>query len=363
MLRSLWLGIKAILKTQTERFMSRLANLLMLSIGIILIPSSFSALLHNNNLLFAATICLIGIGLIAFSSIRDSRYEKKLKENKQVEISRRISELTKKPWLSDQTLQVHRSTSMTLLTISMGIISAILIKVWLTMPSVSWPYLLGGLVFLLITVIALSRFYVGIGKPACEMNRNGFNIPIHGFIPWKEVIGIYLHEVATRGNANYVLLFKVENYTKVVTDIHWTDRMFGLFGLGAMKRGVVGVQLKDPKESPEVIYAVAKFLWKQATGFDYDWNPKLSDAYNDSAKQLGKLIANQSTDPEVLHDRLVKNPQSLLSELEKVNAHQTIVTNELNKAARKFRLQIWILTSGAIVFFLVRLYFLWAKHH
>lgn len=343
--------------------MSRLINVLFIATGLLLFCFSFVIYQTNVHALLTLTILLSGLGLIAFAFMRDGRHEKTLKENKQVETNRRISELTKKPWLSDQTLQVHRSTTMTLLAISMGTISAILIKVGLAIESIPWTYLLCGLLFLVVTVITLSRFYVGIGKPACDLNRNGLNIPIHGFIPWKEVMGICLHEVATRGNTNYILLFRVENYAKVVTDIHWTDRMFGLFGIGAIGRGVVGVQLNDQKEQPEVFYAVARFLWKQATGFDYDWNPSLSDAYNESAKQLARVFSSQSADPELLQDRLIQDPQAVLSELEQVNAHQTIVTNELHKAARKLKIQVWIVSAGLLIFFLARLYFLWVKHH
>lgn len=343
--------------------MSRVINVLFIAIGFLLFCFSFVIYQTNVHVLLTLTILLSGLGLIAFAFMRDSRHEKTLKENKQLETNHRINELTKKPWLSDQVLQVRRSATMTFLAISMGIASVILIKVGLAMPSIPLSYSLGGLMFLAITVISLSRFYVGIGKPACEMNRNGFIIPIHGFIPWKEVTRICLHEVTTRGNTNYILLFKIEDYAKIATNIHWTELMLATLRLGVMRRGVVGVQLKDPKEPPKVIYAVSKFLWKQSKGFDYDWNPNLSDAYNESAKQLVKVFSTQSTDPEVLHARLLKNPQALLSEFEKVNAYQAIVRTELDKAVRKLRFQLWIVSAGVIVFFLVRLYFLWMKHN
>ena len=336
--------------------MSRSINVIFIAVGLVLFCFSFVIYQSSAHILLTLALLLSGIGLVAFAFIRDNHREKTLKEDRQVEINRRISELTKKPWLSDQTLQVYRSTSMTLLTISMGIISAILIKVWLTMPSVSWPNLLGGLVFLLITVIALSRFYVGIGKPTFELNRNGFTTPLHGFIAWKEVIGICLNKVTIRDNTNYILLLRLENYAKAVANIHWTERMFGGLGLGSMRRGVIGVQLKDPKEQPEVIYAAAKFLWKQATGYDYDWNPNLSDAYNESAKQVGKLISTQSVDPKFLQDMLEKNPALVLSEFEQVSAHQAIIESELKKGARKLRVQLWIVSAGAVIFFLVKIY-------
>jgi hypothetical protein len=343
--------------------MSHLVNLFLLVSGAALIGFGFGLWAFHSNTIYLVLTVVVGLSLLVVAILYDKRHLQQLKEKRLVDISQRISELTKKPWLSDQTLQVHRSATMTLLAISMGIVSAILIKVGLTIPSISWTYLLGGLVFLAITVISLSRFYVGIGKPACEFNRNGFTTPIHGFISWKDVAGINFREITTRNGTRYGLLFRVENYAKIVTNIHWTDRMFGLFGIGAMSRGVIGVELNDQKEQPEMVYAVAKFLWKQATGYDYDWNPNLSDAYNESAKQLGKLITTQSTDPEILHDRLIKNPQAVLSEFEKVNAHQTIVTNELNKAARKLRIQLWIVSAGVLIFFLVRLYLLWVKHN
>ena len=343
--------------------MSRVINVLFIAIGLLLFCFSFVIYQTNVHVLLPLTILLSGIGLMVFAFMRDSRHEKTLKENKQVEINRRISELTKKPWLSDQALQVHRSATMPPLAISMGIISVILIKVGLTIESIPWTYLFFGFLFLVFTVITLSRFYVGISKPACEMSRNGFTIPLHGFISWKGVTGICLHEVTTRGNTSYILLFRVEDYAKIVTNIHWTDSMFGLFGLGVMKRGVIGVQLNDPKEQPEVIYSASKFLWKQATGFDYDWNPSLSDAYNESAKQLGKVFSTQSSDPKILYDRLVKNPQAMLSELETASKHQTIVANELQKASRKLRIQLWIVSAGVLIFFLVKLYFLWMKHN
>lgn len=341
--------------------MAHTFNIFLLVSGAALIGFGLWAF-HSNAIYLGLTVA-IGLGLLIVAILYDKRHMQQLKVKRLTDINQRIAELTRKPWLSDQNLQIQRSKTVVFLALLMSVASAMLIQAGLTMPLISWPYLLGGLVFLAITAIALSRFYVGIGKPSCEFNRNGFTTPIHGFIPWKEVMGICLHEVSTRGNTYYTLLFSVENYAKIVTNIHWTDRMFGFFGVGAMERGVVGVQLNKQKEQPEVIYAVAKYLWKQATGFDYDWNPSLSDTYNESAKQLAKALSSQSTDPEMLHDRLIQNPQAVLSELEQVNAHQTIVRNELSKATRKLRIQLWIVSAGAVFFFLIKIYFIWKKHN
>jgi len=64
---------------------------------------------------------------------------------------------------------------------------------------------------------------------------------------------------------------------------------------------VVGVQLNGSKENPKTIYAVARFLWKQATGLDYEWNPMMSDDFNETLKRMGeqdRILKNDLADPE-----------------------------------------------------------------
>ena len=273
--------------------MSRIANLLLVVVGIIITVLGLAE--------FRVTVILLGAGLIVVAYVRDHRRVQRAKDKERTDVDRRVAELTQAPWHSHQTLKIHRSALLPIMLLLGGFASAWAIHRGITEAPVRWLWGLGGSLFLALSVIALSRSLARPGKPACELDRNGFASPVHGQIPWREVEGVHLQQVTHRGTTTSILFFRVPRYQQIVSDIHWTERLFALFALGALRRGVVGVQLNGSKENPKTIYAVARFLWKQATGLDYEWNPMMSDDFNETLKRMGeqdRILKNALADPE-----------------------------------------------------------------
>jgi len=333
--------------------MPQIVNLFLLVVGLLATGISLVAI-HGNPILFVVTA--MGVGLIIVAYISDQRRELREKEKQRTDIARRIAELTQTPWTSNQTLIIHGSVWMVVLLLLAGLAGAWAVYAGITATSTSWTLAMSGSFFLVLSAIALPRGLSGLGKPACELDRNGFITPIHRQIPWREVTGIHLQQYTYRGRTTSILLFRTDHYQRIVTDIHWTVRVLALIGLGAIRRGVVGVPLNDSKEKPETIYAVARFLWKQATGHDYEWNPMLSHTYNEAAKRMEDITVRR-LDPEALKSQLSEHPEEALAELEQMSKDITTIRTERTRLISRFN---WA-TGIAAILMLLSIFWPWLR--
>lgn len=304
--------------------MPQIINQLILIIGLFITGFGL-VIFHGNPVLFA--VIALGIGLVITAFISDKRREQREKEQQRSDIAKRIAQLTQAPWQPHQTLEIKSNQWLILLVVIIGLASIWALHTGLTTVKVIWPLVLGGSAFLFLTVILLSVSLASFGKPACILDRNGLVMPIHGHIPWQEVDGIALQQYTIRGVTQSTLLFRVMNYHHIVTNTHWTLRLFALVGLGAIKRGIVGVTIKHSNENPETIYTVARFLWRSATGRDYEWSPLLSEAYNEAAKRASN-IASQHLDNDALKRRLQENPHEVLAEMEQASNDLKFMSEE-----------------------------------
>jgi hypothetical protein len=316
--------------------MPKIVNLLLLVGGMIMAGFGLAA--------SRVSPVLFGLGLIVLAFFSDRRRERRVNEKRSSDIAGRIAELTRAPWHSRQTLQIHRSPWTAVGLMLGGFASAWAIHKGITSVPVVWKLVLGGSLFLALAAVALARSLAGPGKPACELDRNGFVTPFHGPIPWREVSGIYLQQFTHRGTTTSILFFRVERFRHIAADIHWSERLFALFGLGALRRGVIGVQLKGSEEDPETVHAVARFLWKQATGLDHQWNPMLSDDYNEAAKRVSE-IASRRPDPDVLTEPDVALNEAL-AELEQVKKDFATMRTEDARVSSRFN---WAIGIAVIV--------------
>jgi len=312
--------------------MPKIVNLLLLVGGMIIAVFGLAA--------FHVAVILLGVGMIVVAYFSDQRRERREKEQRSADIARRIAELTQAPWHSHKTLKLHGSHWMAVGLMLGGLASALATHKGITSASVQWQWVLGGSFFLAVIAIGLPRSLASLGKPACELDRNGFVMPIHGRIPWREVTGIHLYQFTHRGMTTSTLLFRVARYQNIVADIHWTERALALFGLGAVARGIVGVRLVSSKESPETVNAVARFLWKQATGHDYNWNSMLSDEYNEAAKRMA-AIASCPLGPNVL-----EHPDEALAELEQVRKDLAVMRTEGTRVTSRLN---WVIGIAMIL--------------
>ncbi|BCM25378.1 hypothetical protein [Methyloradius palustris] len=276
-------------------------------------------------------ISVVGIGLIIFSSVKDSRFVKHRQEEYLEQVSNRVTAMTQKPWMSEQSLEVHNSKSiLLLLLLIIGISSFTAYSALIIVPP-KWLLGIGASIVSLLFIFTLVRASTGISNPDLILNRNGLTSPIYGYIPWQEVEGIDLQIIHTRNSTNYTLIFKVSNYSKIAKNIHWTERVLGGLGLGAIGRGRLVFLLKGTQEKPETITAVAKFLWHQTTGNNHNWSHLHSPEYNDASKRLDSIF-ERSKKLNAFNKSSLNDP---MAELEQVKRDLDIVTSESRRFARK----------------------------
>lgn len=342
-------GMVAAKLTPTDKHlqMPLIINFILLVLGLVLTAIGLIAFYGNPGLFI---VLALGVGLIFAAFVSDRRRERRAAEKRRHNITHRIAELTKAPWPSHQTMKILSNVRWMLLVIAlMGTASAGIVYIGITEGAIQWPPVLSGSFLLALTLFALPRNLLGLGKPSCELDRNGFVTPIHGRIPWHEVNGIHLQQFTNRGVTVSTLFIRVENYRRVVADIHWTERILAIFGLGALRRGIVAIRLNDSKEVPETIYAVARFLWKQSTARDYDWVPMQSDAFNESLKRLGEM-ASRHPSPDDLKRQLIEHPEEALAELEQFNKDTITLRTEHGRQMSRFK---WAIGVGLALMLLI----------
>lgn len=312
--------------------MPKIINLLLLVGGMIMAVFGLAA--------FHVAPILLGFGMIVVAFFSDRRREQREKEKRSADIARRIAELTQAPWHSHKTLKLDGSHWMAVGLMLGGFASALAIHKGITSDALHWQWVVGGAFFLTLIAIALPRSLASLGKPLVELDRDGFAMPIHGRIPWREVSGVDLYQFTHRGMTTSILLFRVARYQHIVANIHWTEWVLAAFGLGAVARGIVGARLATSKENPETVHAVARFLWKQATGHDYDWNSMLSDEYNEAAKRLA-ATASRPLDPDV-----IEHPDAVLAELEQAGKDLAVMRTEGTRVTSRLT---WVIGIAMIL--------------
>lgn len=315
--------------------MTKIVNLLLLAGGIMMAGFGLAA--------FHVAAILLGFGMIVVASFSDRRRERLEKEKRSADIARRIAELTQAPWHAHKTLKLDGSLWMAVGLMLGGFASALAIRKGITSDAVHWQWVLGGAFFLTLIAIALPRSLASLGKPLLELDRDGFAMPIHGRIPWREVSGVDLNQFTHRGTTTSILLFRVAHYQHIVANIHWTERALAAFGLGAVARGVVGARLPASKENPETVHGVARFLWKQATGHDHNWNSMLSDEYNEAAKRMA------ATTSRPLGQDVLEHPDEALAKLEQVRKDFAVMRTEGTRVTSRLN---WAIGIAMILFIL-----------
>lgn len=252
------------------RFMPKFVNYLLAIFGIFLAGAGFVGLRSSlANLLWVA----IGIVLLFIAYRSDKNRSQQDKNDYRSDVLKRANELTGSPWPDGKTLEIGGNTKLIVMFLLGALMGAVMIFIGLASASSMWLIGLFGGFLLAFSLLILVRGFVGLGKPACILDRKGLTMPIYGMIPWQSVSGIHLLRFEFRGSVNYTLQFRIEQIRRVVKHVHWTEHVLGILRLGALGKGIISLPMKDMKEKPETVYGVARFLWKQATGNDYDWDP------------------------------------------------------------------------------------------
>lgn len=295
---------------------------------------------------------VIGIGalILTFSVISDQRFAKKTSSERKEITRQRVSELTQKPWAQNQSLKVPGS-GFFLLTASIliSLVCATAVYANLTTDVHNWVILVGSSVFLPFFVLMIFRSFACLGKPSCELDRDGIKTPLCGKIAWKDIDGVHLQTMDYRGSKSFYLILRVCNTPHVLKDIHWSEHILSLVGLGVIARRVISVQLAFQGETPETIAAVATFLWRQASGLVHDWNPMLSQTHNEAAKRVAEVMAKHSSS-EAIQAFISSNPEAALAEARQLSSDIETIRKERLKQSCQLK---WAIGFSCVMALLV----------
>ena len=236
---------------------------------------------------------------------REKKYFQKV--DKEIQNLRKISSWSAEKVLKTSTKQFP---GMFLFSLFIVVIVSILIYNEMTSTLVNWEVILVSVCVLAIAVLCFLNSIPYLGKPVCELSRAGFSTPRWGFIPWHQVFGICLAlHLGKFGSYNYTLYFHVKNNQSIL-EKHWMRKMLVYLGLVRTQDNYFNISIalnyNSKCEEPQTIEMVARSFWKKATGRQYDWDPRFSDAYNEAAKHISENSANMKDGKRVrfLPDRL-----------------------------------------------------------
>lgn len=277
-----------------------------------------------------------GLALVTLAYFSDRRRERRVRERKRAAVQQRLDELTRRSWGPGASLQVPGSVSFILLglfLVAMGGGALYMDAIAATHDAV---LVVIGVGFLLPALLILSRALAGVGQPVLELTAVGFTTPLNGRIAWHDVSGIFLSTLTQRsGHQSFFLMFRVKQFARVAPRIHWTDRLLAVCHLGALGRGVMNVRLPTSKEAPQAVYVLARQLWKQATGNDYDWNPQMSEPYNEALKRTS-AFTTRIQEPGAIEASLA-DPQQMSQDMAQIDRDMALIASERKRQLARFR--------------------------
>jgi hypothetical protein len=160
----------------------------------------------------------------------------------------------------------------------------------------------GGAIVLGAVVLLLLHRVPTLGKPRLVVTTTGFQLPHAPLVPWQLVEGIWLEN--NRHNyqvMSHSLIFYVPTLAEAIGRFPWFMQM--LFPLRTRKgKKRLAVMLAGTSEDPEVVYRLARHLWKQSTGRDYPWFPDMTEeaaaAYRKDEETFARLREHLQRGPD-----------------------------------------------------------------
>lgn len=320
--------------------MPRILNLLLLVVGVIVVGVGIAGLGRGSPVFVA--LLIVGISAVAIAFLSDRRRERRHEQKRSSEVGQRIAELTTRPWTGAQSLSLPQSVWGAVFLLLLVLVGGFLLQLHVASAIPPPGSLVGGVLLVAVGGAGLSRKLAGWGRPALELTTAGVGTPLNGRIAWRDISGVALSELATRGRRSYRLMLQVPRFAQVVRTVHWTDQLLAAIRLGPLARGTVVVPLASTRERPAVVYAVARALWKQSTGNDYEWNPLASNELNAALKRTGEYTA-RIRQPAAVHEA-VADPRRALEDMERVRADMELIAHERKRQATRAK---WI--TGVIV--------------
>ena len=329
--------------------MLRVIIMLLLLPGILILGVGI-AKVYSDIAMAAITIGL-GLGIIICVNILDKKYLNSREKRYIQKTKQEIRELIKiNSWPAGKVLKTgaERLPGMFLFSLFIIVIGFMLIYDGEILNLVSWEIVLVSSCILVMAVLYSFNFIFYLGKPACELSRDGFFTPRYGFIPWRQVFGIYLSSYSSRFDSRYyTLYFYVEN-SQSILEKRWMRRMLVYLGLVRAHANyftiTIALNSNSKHKAPETIEMAANLLWEKATGRQYDWNPFFSDAYNGAIRRISENSVNikDGQKNEFLPDQL--------EQLKQCEEDCKIIADELNRRESQQKRKIRIAQCCLILF-------------
>ena len=289
---------------------------------------------------------IAGAIITYFAYSMDSRREKAVAAQHKKALELRIETLAKTPWENGNTLEVSGSGNVWIALLAL-VASVLFAYSSASATEPHWGIFAGSVLFSILALFALFRLLPGMGKPILVLSKRGFTTPLHGTIRWGEVSGVNLQQITLRGSTTSTLNFKVERYGERDERAHWTEQVLAAFGLGVLKRKVVAVLLNGASEKPETIYAIAKLLWQQNTGMNHEWNPMLSDEFNQAARRAHEFMDRHKA-PNSFTTEVFSDPSKALDEMEQLRRDMDTVNSERRRTISKINWMVALSVFGIV---------------
>jgi hypothetical protein len=331
--------------------MQKIVNRLLLTIGIVTGFFGFAMYLYRCDLFRVYEIIGCGLVLCILAIILDHRRARQAALWRKIHLKHRIANLTKIPWQPHQSLKIKGiGFHFIFYSVSIGFFGALLISSGISAEQWKWSNLLAGSICLAISLLMMAYELSVLGKPACELDRDGVSIPLFGRIPWHAITGIHLLEQTHRRmTIAYKLSFRVSDTQNILPHAHWMERFLYALHIGRIRQKALSTWLLDKNELPETVEAVARFLWKQATGHQNFWNPLFSKSFNDAVTRTNVLMV-QSLRPGH-RERQAAGHAEIITEKEICQLSKDLDT--INKELFCYALSYKIIVGVALLAFLV----------
>ena len=156
----------------------------------------------------------------------------------------------------------------------------------------------GAMVLFAGAALFLSHRLPTLGQPRLVVTTAGFRLPHTPLISWPLVEGIWLEKIRHQRHPltirhqviAHVLIFHIPSLPDRIGDFPWfTKLLYPLRTRTGKKR--LRVVLVGSSEDPEVVYRLARHLWKQSTGRDYPWFPDMTEEAAAAYRKDGEAFA------------------------------------------------------------------------
>jgi len=193
--------------------------------------------------------------------------------------------------------------------------------------------LLAGAAFFLLQVL------LTLGQPRLVLTAAGFRLPGAPLVPWQVVEGISLQPISHQRHP-------LTMDRRPVAHILW-------FYVPAQKKRAQ-VMLAGSSEDPEVVYRLARHLWRQSTGRDYPWFPSMTEEAAAEYKKQDETFAR-------LKEHLQRGPDADPQEFSRLMAglHAGLDRTEraMREDLRRTKNQLRLIAVAALVAVVVMVLF------